>query len=156
MPQPLARGHSPAHQPAARAPLPCEQVGVQPDRVCAPLGGVSPAAAASMMSGIPVGPGASDLVIEELETDGGSWLSRRLGVGSAQVAGWATARLHEGASTPTLHPPRPDAAASCAALPSLLSSDCVLTAEALLQRKVESATPYKRAPPLVTASRLLN
>jgi hypothetical protein len=45
-----------------------DQVGVQPDRACAPLGGGEGAKLSS--SGIPVGPGASELVIEELATDG--------------------------------------------------------------------------------------
>ncbi|KAL4451911.1 hypothetical protein ABPG75_007573 [Micractinium tetrahymenae] len=80
-----------------------DQVGVQPDRGCAPLGGSAGMGAASM-TGIPVGVGASEMVVNELATD-----------------------------------------------------DCVLTAEQLLQKKVEAAqmpnplmaTAARRAPPLV-------
>ncbi|PSC70752.1 Carboxyl-terminal-processing protease [Micractinium conductrix] len=77
-----------------------DQIGVQPDRACAPLSGPGG------ITGIPVGPGASAMVMEELSTD-----------------------------------------------------ECVLTAEQLLQKKVEAqpvpllASAMRRAPPLVAAMR---
>ncbi|KAL4420229.1 hypothetical protein ABPG77_011053 [Micractinium sp. CCAP 211/92] len=45
-----------------------DQVGVQPDRGCAPLGGAAGMGAISM-TGIPVGVGASEMVVNELATD---------------------------------------------------------------------------------------
>ncbi|EFN55782.1 hypothetical protein CHLNCDRAFT_30937 [Chlorella variabilis] len=78
-----------------------DQIGVQPDRACSPLGSGEGARLSS--SGIPVGPGASEMVIEELATD-----------------------------------------------------DCVLTAESLLEKRVEQlqvATLF-RAPPLMASSRI--
>lgn len=44
-------------------------MGVQPDRGCAPLGGAAGMGAISM-TGIPVGVGASEMVVNELATDG--------------------------------------------------------------------------------------
>lgn len=73
----------PSHQPSlarCTTPIPAEidQVGVQPDGACRLLGSDGPRIS---MSGIPVGPGASEAVVEELETDGalvitslGRWL----------------------------------------------------------------------------------
>lgn len=50
-------------------PAEIDQVGVQPDLACARLGGGE--GARMFSSGIPVGPGASEMVLEELTTDGG-------------------------------------------------------------------------------------
>jgi hypothetical protein len=80
-----------------------DQVGVKPDGACRPQ---SPDGPTISMSGIPVGPGASEAVVAELETD-----------------------------------------------------DCVLTAETLLERKVERGGPsaffasakMRSAPPLLAS-----
>lgn len=136
-------------------------MGVQPDRGCAPLGG-SLGMGAISMTGIPVGVGASELVVNELATDGerarGSrrapplhavFLLRR---GSAAWhacqqkwrANWRPAWWHKRGVKPA-HPLGP---------PLLPPSDCVLTAEQLLQKQVEAAqmplmAAAVRAPPLL-------
>jgi hypothetical protein len=94
-------------------------------------------------SGIPVGPGASEMVLEELTTDGGL----------AVVGGWVGATsLLGGLVVGHIHwlSIKHDVVIRF----ELASADCVLTAEVLLERRMEQlqVASLHRAPALLASS----